>query len=121
MRKEIGNWLKYRAVQVVHSKATDEAKEGDQRENVMKMKWLLTRKEDGTAKARLIVLGFQDRDLAELQSASPTASRRARNLLLLQTSRNKWQLRKGDVTAAFLQGKKDEEKREKNTSKPHRR
>ena len=33
-------------------------------------------------------------------------------MLLLHTARKRWKIRKGDVTAAFLQGKPSEEKRE---------
>ena len=56
----------------------------------MRVRWILTRKTDGTAKARLVLLGYQDRDLDKLKSASPTASRRARNNFLQIAAHRRW-------------------------------
>eukprot|EP00969_Alexandrium_andersonii_P004521 194837-Alexandrium_andersonii.AAC.1 len=49
-------------------------------------------------------MGFQDPDLEFLPRASPTCSRRGRNLMLAWTAQHAWPLRKGDVKAAFAQG-----------------
>lgn len=71
----------------------------------MRMRWVLDIKDDGKCKARLVVLGFEDKDLGLLKTQAPTCSRRARNLLNQFVANRGWRLRKGDVKAAFLQGK----------------
>ena len=71
--------------------------------NIMNMRWVLTTKSDGTAKARLVILGFQMASIAEVESAAPTMARVSRNLLLAVCSNKGFKLRAGDVTAAFLQ------------------
>ncbi|CAK0867695.1 unnamed protein product [Prorocentrum cordatum] len=78
--------------------------------DVLKTRWVLTWKKDeatggSRAKARLVVLGYQDPRLGEEPVASPTMTRRARNMIFQLTAMKKWKLKKGDVKAAFLQGK----------------
>ena len=48
---------------------------------VMNMRWVLTTKGGGTAKARLVVLGFQAHNLTEVETASPTMSKIGRQML----------------------------------------
>ena len=80
--------------------------------DVMKMRFVLTWKSDPSSKlgkrgkARLVVLGFQDPYLGKEETTSPTLNRRSKQLILQQATQKRWRLRKGDVTAAFLQGKK---------------
>ena len=78
-------------------------------EDIMKMRFVLTWKknEDGTkkGKARLVVLGFQDPHLGTEQTSAPTLTKRSKQLLLQVVVQNDWKLKKGDVTAAFLQGR----------------
>ena len=75
---------------------------------VMKTRWVLTWKADGAggnkAKARLVVLGFQDPSLGEEAVNSPTLSRRGRNMIFQLAACRRWRLWKADVKAAFLQG-----------------
>ena len=71
----------------------------------MKMRWCLTVKDDGRAKARLVVLGFQDHRLGQLDTESPTVSARGRALVLQICANLGLRLHKGDVTCAFLQGR----------------
>ena len=75
---------------------------------IMKTRWVLTWKTDGAggnkAKARLVVLGFQDPSLGEEAVNSPTLSRRGRNLIFQLAACRRWRLWKADVKAAFLQG-----------------
>ena len=53
-------------------------------DRIMRMRWVLTWKaETHTPKARLVVVGFEDPDLASIVSSSPTMSRRSRQLLYL--------------------------------------
>ena len=70
---------------------------------VMAMRWVLTRKSDGTAKARLVVLGFQAHNITEVETASPTMSKAGRNLILMLAACYHFVIKSGDVTAAFLQ------------------
>ena len=75
------------------------------------MRWIFTIKHDISAKARLVIIGYQDPDLGELATASPTMSRRTRGLFLTMCSLHGWDALKGDVRAAFLQGMESEEER----------
>jgi hypothetical protein len=104
MVKELTSWKKYGAVKGV-------ARAGISPQDFLRFRWVLTRKADGSAKARLVLLGYQDRDLEKLVSCSPTASRRARSLFLLTAAKKKWSLAKADVSSAFLQGYGTEEAR----------
>ena len=78
-------------------------------EVAVKMRWLLTwkLKDDGSykAKARAIVLGYQDPEYETRATTSPVMSRQTRQLLLTMSARRRWKLQKGDVTGAFLQGR----------------
>ena len=75
------------------------------------MRWVLTWKVDPESplgkkgKARLVVLGFQDPYLGQEQTNAPTLNRRSKQILLQVCAQNGWKLYKGDVTAAFLQGR----------------
>ena len=75
----------------------------------IRMRWLLTwkLKDDGThkAKARAILLGYQNPCYEERDTTSPVMTRQTRQLLLTAAARFGWQVKKGDVTGAFLQGR----------------
>ena len=76
---------------------------------LMKMRWVLVFKQTDDpsvvkAKARLVVLGFTDPDVGQVNVKSPTLTRRSRQLLLQIASHKGWGLVKGDAKAAFLQG-----------------
>ena len=81
---------------------------------IMSSRWILTWKEDNNApsgrkaKARLVVKGFQDPDIATLNSDSPTLTRDARMLLLQTVSSKNWVIQSFDITTAFLRGKSDD-------------
>ena len=68
----------------------------------MKMRWALTRKSDGTAKARLVVLGFMAHNLTEVATTSPTMSKVGRNVILTLAAAYRFKPKAGDVTSAFL-------------------
>ena len=98
---------------VLQSKAlrslTKQEWKGLDKKRVMQMRWVLTTKptpEGAVAKARLVVLGFQQRNLTQVQAAAPTMSRVSRNMLLCMAASQGFKLRSGDVTSAFLQAKK---------------
>ena len=75
----------------------------------MGMRWLLTwkAKEDGTykAKARAILLGYQDPAYAHRATTSPVMTRQTRQMLLQLALNRDWSVYKGDVSGAFLQGR----------------
>ena len=75
----------------------------------MKMRWVLTwkRSDSGekTAKARCVILGYLDPEYAFRQTAAPTMSRTTRQILLALSSALGFQICKGDVSGAFLQGR----------------
>ena len=94
---EVHNWLANKVCEAVHKSEI-----GDR--VPMKMRWILTVKQDGKAKARLVVLGFQDHRLGNMATEAPTISVRGRNLALQLMANMQQKMVKGDVKAAFLQG-----------------
>jgi hypothetical protein len=100
MTRWIDNRIHYQATKVFRAKDAHDVDDSSK----MKMRWILTRKESRAAKARMVVLGYQDLDLDRLVTTIPTASRRARSHLRLTAIRKGWCLAKGDVSAAFVQG-----------------
>ena len=81
------------------------------RDRLVRMRWVLTHKESGAAKGRIVLIGYEDPDLASIQSAAPTMTRRTRQLALQYSSVQCWRVLKGDVKSAFLQGERTEENR----------
>ena len=65
---EIDGWLKYQVV-------TAAARSGHDAGALMKMRWLLTIKDTGALKARLVIQGFTDPMLGKIATSSPTCSR----------------------------------------------
>ena len=104
--KEISNILKTEALRSL----TSSELKNIPLERVMRMRWVLTTKSTGLAKARLVILGYQSPTLLSTQSSSPTLSRLAKLLLLTVVSNKKWLLESADVTSAFLQALSDLEK-----------
>ncbi|CAK9061025.1 Retrovirus-related Pol polyprotein from transposon RE1 (Retro element 1) (AtRE1) [Includes: Protease RE1 [Durusdinium trenchii] len=78
------------------------------KDRLVRMRWVLTYKENGAAKGRIVLIGFEDPDLGSIQSSAPTMSKRTRQLALQYSSIMRWRLLKGDVKSAFLQGDPDE-------------
>ena len=91
-----------------------ESKDAVENKRVITARWVLTWKRinedkpDETprykAKARLVLRGFEDPDLLNIKTASPTASRLARLFLLTVAVWKGWIVFCGDVKAAFLSG-----------------
>ena len=55
----------------------------------------------------LVVRGYQDPELDQVSTESPTLSRDARMLLLQVISSSGWTVQNFDITTAFLRGKSD--------------
>ena len=68
------------------------------------MRWVITRKSDDSLKARLVIQGFTDPQLGAKPTASPTVSRRGRQLFLTVAGSLGMKVFKGDAKTAFLQG-----------------
>ena len=73
------------------------------------MRWILTwkLKEDGSrkAKARAVLLGYQDPLYEHRSTTSPTTTRQSRQLHLQVAASQGFRTRKGDVSGAFLQSR----------------
>ncbi|OLQ00874.1 Copia protein [Symbiodinium microadriaticum] len=73
------------------------------------MRWVLTwkLKDDGTrkAKARAVLLGYQDPCYEHRSTTAPVMTRQSRQMLLQMAAWKRWRVRKGDVSGAFLQGR----------------
>ena len=104
--KEVGAWLDHATVRRVAAGTLDDSQ-------LMRCRWILSwkdpEKEGGPkrAKARLVVLGFEDPDLSSIPNDAPTLGKDARQLLLQKVVSNRWKLINFDVSTAFLQGKGD--------------
>ena len=79
------------------------------REQAIHMRWILTWKptESGgkKAKARAVLLGYQDSLYEHRATTAPVMTRQTRQLQLQITANKGWALQKGDVSGAFLQGR----------------
>ena len=79
------------------------------RDQAIHMRWILTwkRKDDGTkkAKARAVLLGYQDPHYEHRATTSPTTTRQTRQLQMQVAASLGFKARKGDVTGAFLQSR----------------
>ena len=59
----------------------------------------------GKAKARAVLLGYQDEGYEHRATTSPVMTRQTRQLLLQLSAWKRWTVSKGDVTGAFLQSR----------------
>ena len=104
--KEIKAWIDHGTVQKV-SRGTLRP------DQIMRCRWILTWKApevgggERRAKARLVVLGFEDPGLSEVPRDAPTLSKDGRQLLLQLVSSHKWDLLNFDISTAFLKGQGD--------------
>lgn len=81
------------------------------RSQALRMRWVLTWKinpdtHERKAKARAVILGFLDPEYERRPSASPTVSRTSRQLFLQMARSFGFSVEKGDVSGAFLQGRR---------------
>ena len=108
--KEVGAWLSHKTVRKV-------AQGKIPNKNIMRCRWIYTWKpaeavdeatHDGKkAKARLVVLGFEDPDIDHVPNDAPTLTKDGRQLLLQKICSNRWRLCSFDISTAFLHGKGD--------------
>ena len=73
------------------------------------MRWILTWKTLDTggkkAKARAVLLGYQDPSYEHRATTSPVMSRSTRQCVLQMAANRRWKVYNGDVSGAFLQGR----------------
>ncbi|CAK9112566.1 unnamed protein product, partial [Durusdinium trenchii] len=93
---EVSQWLAAQAVRKAIGPVP--------KDRLVRMRWVLTYKDTGAAKGRIVLIGYEDPDLEDIQSAAPTMTRRTRQLALQYSSVRAWRVLKGDVKSAFLQG-----------------
>ena len=99
--KEVGAWLSHQTVRRLAD------------EQLLRCRWILTWKPPEQhggprrAKARLVVLGFEDPGLGEIPNDAPTLGKDARQLILQKVAANRWTLINFDISTAFLQGQGD--------------
>ena len=105
--KELQSWLDTGTIQRI-------CRNQIPKENVLRCRWLLTWKDMGetdkttkTPKARLIVLGYEDPQLCELDRDSPTLSKLARMFILQYAASSGWDTGSFDIRTAFLRGSDD--------------
>ena len=96
-QKEISSFFKHAAVEAA-------TRSGLHCNSLMRMRWVITRKPDNSLKARLVVQGFTDPQLGAKPTASPTVSRRGRQLFLTVAGSLRTRVFKGDEKTSFLQG-----------------
>ena len=72
-------------------------------QNPLSTRWVVTNK-DGNTKARLVVRGFEEKDL-EIPRDSPTVSKGAMRSFLSIAAIEEWIVKTTDIRSAFLQGK----------------
>ena len=79
------------------------------KEQAIGMRWVLTwkTKDSGEvkAKARAVLLGYQDPAYEHRSTTAPVMTRQTRQMLLQVAANHKWSVYKGDVSGAFLQGR----------------
>ena len=79
------------------------------KEQAISMRWILTWKlrDDGStkAKARAVLLGYQDPAYEHRSTTAPVMTRQTRQLMLQVSANKSWRVYKGDVSGAFLQGR----------------
>ena len=105
--KELNTFVKYSVVEAA-------SRQGISPSALMKMRWVVTFKDDGLLKARLVVQGFTDQRHGNFPPSSPTASRRSRQIFWTLAASLGFQTHKGDEKCTFLQGDLDEQHADEN-------
>lgn len=112
--KEINQWLDTGTVRAILRNRIPES-------NILRSRWILTWKEvddleaaqlgsDRKAKARLVVLGFEDPNLTEIPRDSPTLQKESRSLIFQYCVSQQWQIQSFDIKTAFLRGSKRDDR-----------
>ena len=106
--KEIDQWLATETVRRILRHQIPDA-------NILRCRWVLTWKDldpldaaregkSRKAKARLVILGYEDPNITDIPRDSPTLQKESRSLLLQMCASQKWKIRSFDIKTAFLRG-----------------
>ena len=105
-QNEIRNYLQNEVMELL--KGDEQIREDE----LMGMRWVVTVKHfpEKKVKARLVILGYQAKDLEDelLEAATPTPTRRAKHCFLQVAAHHGFELKKADVSGAFLQGREQQ-------------
>ena len=101
--KELSCWIQTNAIRPILRQRLNP-------EQILQSRWVLVWKEGDSpsqkrAKARLVVLGFMDPRLCEVERDAPTLTREGRTTVLQCIASHQWKLSSFDITTAFLRGK----------------
>ena len=104
MKKEWQSWLENKVTTIVKGK-------GVPRSRVIGSRWVLTWKKSSdpddrslSAKARLVLVGFQDPDLGRIATDSPTLRKESKHIILSLCASKGWVIWGADIKTAFLSG-----------------
>ena len=97
-RAELESWKKHNVMQLIDPNLVPSDA------NVVSMRWVLTWKNEGVAKARLVARGYEDKDLSSLRTDSPTVSKLSLRLFIQFSCSSHYQISTIDLKTAFLQG-----------------
>ena len=106
--KEIDQWLATETVRKILRHKIPE-------KNILRCRWVLTWKDldavdaakegkSRKAKARLVILGYEDPDLCDIPRDSPTLQKESRSLILQLCAARHHKIRSFDIKTAFLRG-----------------
>ena len=99
MAKEWSRWQQLEATIPVSADKLQELPDDLQ---IVGTRWVLTEKANGTAKARLVVQGCQEKT-SDIRSDSPTGSRDYLMLTLIHAAQRGWSVSQYDADCAYLQ------------------
>ena len=112
--KEVDQWLSTGTVRAILRDRIPAA-------NILRSRWILTWKDvdeieakeigkSKKAKARLVILGYEDPNLTEIPRDSPTLQKESRSLILQYCASRKWWVRSFDIKTAFLRGSRRDDR-----------
>ena len=110
--KEVDQWLATETVRRISRNRIPE-------EQILRTRWVLTWKpldaheqaatgRERKAKARLVILGFEDPAIETLERDAPTLGRDSRSLILQVLASAQWELNSFDIKTAFLRGSRQD-------------
>lgn len=106
--KELDQWIATKTIRgILRNKIPEQ--------NILRARWVMTWKDlapaeaaqcgrTRKAKARLVILGYEDPNLTEIPRDSPTLQRESRAMIMQYCSAKRWLIRSFDIQTAFLRG-----------------
>ena len=104
MHKEWNSWIENKVTSLCKSK-------GINPERIIRARWVLVWKKSSdpdvknrTPKARLVLVGWQDPELGQVATDSPTLRKESKSLVLSVCAASHWKIWGADIKTAFLSG-----------------